>query len=42
MRVDWGSDNRRYAVPVRIHTIDRVGLLRDIASVLSADDINIV
>jgi len=29
-------------VPVRIHAIARVGLLRDIVSVLSADGINIV
>ena len=42
LRVDWGSDNRRYAVPVRLHASYRVGLLRDIARVLSAAGITIV
>ena len=40
--VDWGTGGELYAVPIRITAIDRVGLLRDIASTVSAEHINIV
>lgn len=40
--VDWGAGNQLYSVPVRITALDRVGLLRDIASTVSAEGINIV
>ncbi len=42
VKVDWGDGDRRYAVPVQINAVDRVGLLRDIASVVSSEGINII
>jgi GTP pyrophosphokinase len=42
VRVDWGDEGRRYAVPVQINADDRLGLLRDIASVVSSEGINII
>ena len=41
-RAVLGGDNRRDAVPVRTHTINRVGLLQDIARVRSVAGITIV
>ena len=40
--VEWGAGSQMYSVPVRITALDRVGLLRDIASTVSAEGINIV
>ena len=42
IRVDWGSGSQMYSVPVRITALDRVGLLRDIATTVSAEKINIL
>ena len=40
--VEWGSGGQLYSVPVRIMAMDRVGLLRDIAAMVSAEGINIL
>ncbi len=40
--VEWGGNSGLYSVPVRISAIDRVGLLRDIASMVSSEGINIL
>ncbi len=40
--VEWGPGSQLSAVPVKITAIDRVGLLRDIASLVSAEKINIL
>ena len=40
--VEWGRTGGLYSVPVRITAIDRVGLLRDIASLVSSEGVNIV
>ncbi len=42
IKVDWGSGSQMYSVPVRITALDRVGLLRDIATTVSAEKINIL
>ena len=39
--VSWGQKRELYPVRIRIESIDRVGLLRDIATKLSEDKINI-
>ncbi|MSQ15088.1 MAG: bifunctional (p)ppGpp synthetase/guanosine-3',5'-bis(diphosphate) 3'-pyrophosphohydrolase, partial [Dehalococcoidia bacterium] len=39
--VEWGSGGRMYSVPIIVQAWDRVGLLRDIAAVVSAEGINI-
>ena len=41
--VDWGvSDEQRYPASVQIDAWDRVGLLRDISTVVAAEDVNMV
>ncbi len=40
--VEWGAASQLFSVPVRITAIDRVGLLRDIASTVSSEKINIL
>jgi len=39
--VSWGSHERTYSVPVRIHAYDRQGLMGDISSLLNNENINI-
>ncbi len=40
IEVDWGSDKTTYPVMIHISACDRGGLVRDIASLVAADDIN--
>ena len=41
--VDWGrTDEQRYPATVQIDAWDRVGLLRDISTVVAAEDVNMV
>jgi RelA/SpoT family (p)ppGpp synthetase len=40
IEVDWGSNAQTYPVLIRVHAYDRQGLLRDIASVVSDENIN--
>ena len=41
--VDWGgTDEQRYPATVQIHAWDRVGLLRDISTLVAAEDVNMV
>lgn len=40
IEVDWGSDKTTYPVMIHISAYDRGGLVRDIASLVAADDIN--
>jgi len=41
--VDWaGTDEQRYPANVQIEAWDRVGLLRDISTVVAAEDVNMV
>jgi GTP pyrophosphokinase len=40
--VEWGEDSQQfYRVPVRMESLDRVGLLRDIATLVADEKINI-
>ena len=39
--VSWGSKERTYPVPVRIHAYDRRGLMGDISNLLNNESINI-
>jgi GTP pyrophosphokinase len=42
IRVEWGEDSQQfYRVPVRMESLDRVGLLRDIATLVADEKINI-
>ena len=41
IRVEWGSTDQYYSASVRIEAWDRVGLLRDISSVVAEDRVNI-
>jgi len=40
--VDWGRVEEVYPVGVQVHGWDRVGLLRDITTVLAEDRVNII
>ncbi len=40
IEVDWGTDRMTYPVMIHILAYDRGGLMRDIASLVAADDIN--
>jgi GTP pyrophosphokinase len=40
IEVDWGTDKKTYPVMIHILAYDRGGLMRDIASLVAADDIN--
>ncbi|MCX6022585.1 MAG: (p)ppGpp synthetase, partial [Chloroflexi bacterium] len=40
VNVDWGPVGHLYAVPIRIAAWDRVGLLRDLSTVVSAEGVN--
>lgn len=41
--VDWGDDSgSRYRVTIRILAYDRVGLLRDVSTLLSSQDVDVV
>ena len=40
VRVDWGPSDERYPVAVRIEAWDRVGLLRDISTMVSEEKVN--
>ena len=41
VKVDWGSTRQLHQVRLRIEAWDRVGLLRDITTLVSADKVNI-
>ncbi len=41
VEVAWGHSDSRYPVPLRIDAWDRVGLIRDITSVVSGESVNI-
>jgi guanosine-3',5'-bis(diphosphate) 3'-pyrophosphohydrolase len=40
IEVDWGTDKKTYPVMIHILAYDRGGLMRDIAALVAADDIN--
>jgi RelA/SpoT family (p)ppGpp synthetase len=40
IEVDWGTDKQTYPVMIHVVAYDRGGLMRDIAGLVSADDIN--
>lgn len=40
IKVEWGGAKQLYAVPVRVQAWDRVGLLRDISTVVSGEGVN--
>jgi len=40
VEVEWGGDRQLYPVAVRIEAWDRVGLLRDIGSIVAEDKVN--
>ncbi len=42
VRVSWGGSNGRYPAGVRIEALDRVGLLRDVTTMLADDKVNLV
>lgn len=42
VEVDWGSPTKLYPVAIRIEAWDRVGLLRDITTVVTEDKVNMV
>ena len=39
---DWGHSGELYSAAVLVHAWDRVGLLRDIATIVASDDVNMV
>ncbi|MEZ4552381.1 MAG: bifunctional (p)ppGpp synthetase/guanosine-3',5'-bis(diphosphate) 3'-pyrophosphohydrolase [Dehalococcoidia bacterium] len=39
---DWGPSGSLYAAAVYVHAWDRVGLLRDISTIVAAEDVNMV
>jgi GTP pyrophosphokinase len=39
---DWGPSGELYSAAVRVHAWDRVGLLRDISTVVASEDVNMV
>ncbi|MGE5074135.1 MAG: ACT domain-containing protein, partial [Anaerolineae bacterium] len=41
VRVDWGTETRRYPVPIRIRAYDRQGLMGDISNMLDGEGVNI-
>ena len=41
VHVDWGTTYELYPVRIRVTAYDRVGLLRDVTSAVSAEDVNI-
>ncbi len=40
--VEWGRSGQRYPVAVRIEAWDRVGLLRDVSTLVAAEEVNMV
>jgi GTP pyrophosphokinase len=40
VEVDWGAPSRMYPVAVRLEAWDRVGLLRDITTIITDDRVN--
>ncbi len=40
IEVDWGTEKQTYPVMVQILAYDRAGLMRDIAGIMAAEDIN--
>jgi GTP pyrophosphokinase len=40
VRVSWGEVKRTYPVPVRVKAYDRNGLMRDIATLVSDEGVN--
>jgi GTP pyrophosphokinase len=39
---DWGPSGELYSAAVLVHAWDRVGLLRDISTIVASDDVNMV
>jgi guanosine-3',5'-bis(diphosphate) 3'-pyrophosphohydrolase len=39
--VSWGADDRSYPVPIQVEAWDRMGLLKDISTIVSAEKVNI-
>jgi GTP pyrophosphokinase len=42
VRVSWGGGNGKYPAGVRIEALDRVGLLRDVTTMLADDKVNLL
>jgi len=42
VEVDWGTATKHYPVDIRIEAWDRVGLLRDITTIISEDKVNML
>ncbi len=42
VRVSWGGSNGRYPAGVRVEALDRVGLLRDVTTMLVDDKVNLL
>jgi GTP pyrophosphokinase len=42
VRVNWGGGNGKYPAGVRIEALDRVGLLRDVTTMLADDKVNLL
>jgi GTP diphosphokinase / guanosine-3',5'-bis(diphosphate) 3'-diphosphatase len=42
VRVSWGGGNGKYPAGVRIEALDRVGLLRDVTTMLADEKVNLV
>jgi GTP pyrophosphokinase len=42
VRVSWGGGNGKYPAGVRIEALDRVGLLRDVTTMLADDKVNLI
>jgi GTP pyrophosphokinase len=39
---DWGPSGELYSAAVSVHAWDRVGLLRDISTLVASEDVNMV
>jgi GTP pyrophosphokinase len=42
VRVSWGGGNGKYPAGVRVEALDRVGLLRDVTTMLADDKVNLL
>jgi GTP diphosphokinase / guanosine-3',5'-bis(diphosphate) 3'-diphosphatase len=42
VKVSWGGGNGRYPAGVRVEALDRVGLLRDVTTMLADDKVNLM
>ena len=41
VQVSWGAAERSYPVPIQVEAWDRVGLIRDISTIVAAERVNI-